>query len=127
MIGILYNAIMHNLEFGQAYCKDLLKRIQNLFHIFLSFISFSMHFRILNKFLLEKENRKKTGIPRNNPWAAFGPRSQPAGLAQQPRQPGWPTWCGARALGGHHAQHKPELRRREKQGERRSAFMVCQQ
>jgi hypothetical protein len=31
MIGILYNAIIHNMDFGQAYCKDLLKGIQRKF------------------------------------------------------------------------------------------------
>jgi hypothetical protein len=27
MIEILYIVIMHNMEFGEAYCKDLHKRI----------------------------------------------------------------------------------------------------
>jgi hypothetical protein len=26
IIGNVYNALMHKIEFGQSYCKDLLKR-----------------------------------------------------------------------------------------------------
>jgi hypothetical protein len=33
MIGILYNAIMLNMEFGQACCKDRLKRILRIFNL----------------------------------------------------------------------------------------------
>jgi hypothetical protein len=52
MIGILYNAIMHNLEFGQAYSKDLLKRI--LWRFILHFCDiYSIFYELLkfNKFL----------------------------------------------------------------------------
>jgi hypothetical protein len=39
-------------EFGQAYCKDLLNRILMKFIVyFLSFILFSMNFKILYGFL----------------------------------------------------------------------------
>jgi hypothetical protein len=34
MIGILYNAIMHNMEFGQAYCKYFLKRNPKKFNLY---------------------------------------------------------------------------------------------
>jgi hypothetical protein len=45
------------MEFGQAYCKDLLKGIQwNLFNIF-TFIVFFMIFGTLNEFL-EKISEK---------------------------------------------------------------------
>jgi hypothetical protein len=61
-IGILYKTIMHKMEFGQTYYKYLLKRIWNKFiSYFLSFIPFSMYFRILNEFwnsYSKKENQK---------------------------------------------------------------------
>jgi hypothetical protein len=51
-IGIFYKAIMHKMEFGQAYCKDLLNRILMKFiSFFPSFIVFSRYFRILIEFL----------------------------------------------------------------------------
>jgi hypothetical protein len=50
---------MHKMEFGQAYCQDLVKRILRKFIIyFLSFSLFSMHFRNLHEFL---ENLKGEG------------------------------------------------------------------
>jgi hypothetical protein len=42
VIGILYNAIMDNMEFGQAYCKDLLKKESK------KIILFVLNFRNLN-------------------------------------------------------------------------------
>jgi hypothetical protein len=36
VIGILYNAIMHNMEFGQIHCKDFLKKeSKEIYFIFL--------------------------------------------------------------------------------------------
>jgi hypothetical protein len=52
MVGILYNEIMHNMEFGQAYCKDLLKRI--LWRLILQFCDrYSIFYELLkfNEFL----------------------------------------------------------------------------
>jgi hypothetical protein len=79
VIGILYNAIMHNMEFGQAYCKDFLKGIQrNLFFIFRSFTLFLMIFRSFTHFLriylfifeiLEKEKRFLAREPASGPQA----------------------------------------------------------
>jgi hypothetical protein len=51
VIGILYNAIVHNMEFGQAYCKYFLKRNQkklvmgfihefNIIYLFSIYITF---------------------------------------------------------------------------------------
>jgi hypothetical protein len=59
MIGILYNAIMHNLEFDQTYCKDLLKEI--LWRFILHFCDiYSIFYKLLkfNEFL-EIENEKR--------------------------------------------------------------------
>jgi hypothetical protein len=63
VIGILYNAIMDNMEFGQAYCKDFLKR--NLKNIL-----FVLNFRNLNlnEFDLTKILKKKSGT------VHFGPK-----------------------------------------------------
>jgi hypothetical protein len=36
IIEIVYNALMHKIEFGQSYCKDLLKRILNKFTLYFS-------------------------------------------------------------------------------------------
>jgi hypothetical protein len=36
VIGILYNAITHNMEFGQIHCKDLLKRNPKKFILYFS-------------------------------------------------------------------------------------------
>jgi hypothetical protein len=57
MIGILYNAIMHNMEFGQAYYKDFLKRNPK------KFILFILNFRNsnLNEFDLTKILEKEKG------------------------------------------------------------------
>jgi hypothetical protein len=71
MIGILYNAIMHNMEFGQAYSKDFLKKNKkNLFCIFMKFILFILNFRnsSLNEFDLTKILEK--GVQFN--WAKTG-------------------------------------------------------
>jgi hypothetical protein len=52
IIGILYNVTMHNMEFGEAYCKELAKRIPTKFILyFLSFNPFSMYFRNIMGFL----------------------------------------------------------------------------
>jgi hypothetical protein len=52
LIEIFYIAIMHKYWFCQTHCKDLLQMILKKFiSYFLSFISFSMNFRNLNKFL----------------------------------------------------------------------------
>jgi hypothetical protein len=56
MIGILYNAIMHNMEFGQAYRKDLLNRILwgfilhffDIYSIFYELLKFKEFLEILN-------------------------------------------------------------------------------
>jgi hypothetical protein len=56
MIGILYNAIMHNMEFGQFYCKDLLKRnlwrfilhLCDIYSIFYELLKFNKFLEILN-------------------------------------------------------------------------------
>jgi hypothetical protein len=50
---------MHKMQFGQAYCQDILtKIIKKFISYFLSFISFSTYFRSLyefQKFLKENE------------------------------------------------------------------------
>jgi hypothetical protein len=58
MIGILYNAIMYNMEFGQAYCKDFLKRNPK------KFILFILNFKNsnLNEFDLTKILEKEKGV-----------------------------------------------------------------
>jgi hypothetical protein len=73
MIGILYNAIMHNMEFGQAYSKDFLKKNpKKLFCIFMKFILFILNFRnsSLNEFDLTKilEKRGTVQLGQNWPW-----------------------------------------------------------
>jgi hypothetical protein len=51
-IGIFYEAIMQKMEFGQAYCKDLINRILIKFILYFpSFIVFLRYFRILIEFL----------------------------------------------------------------------------
>jgi hypothetical protein len=44
-IAIVYNAIMHKMQFGQAYCQDLVKRILKKFILY-----FSMIYTIFYKF-----------------------------------------------------------------------------
>jgi hypothetical protein len=72
---------MHKMEFGQAYCKDLLKRVPMkfisyfcepyyIFYACLNFIRFSENVKEIEKF--------------KNPaqwWAATGPRPSGYGLA----------------------------------------------
>jgi hypothetical protein len=61
MIGILYNAIMHNMEFGQSYCKYLLKRILRRFILHFCDI-YSVFYELLkfNEFFKKKlENNFK--------------------------------------------------------------------
>jgi uncharacterized membrane protein len=64
MIEILYNAIKHNMEFGQAYYKDFLKRNPK------KFILFILNFRNsnLNEFDLTKILKKEKG------YCLFGPK-----------------------------------------------------
>jgi hypothetical protein len=59
MIGILYNVIMHNLEFGQAYSKDLLNWI--LWRFILHFCDIYSIFYELLKFNEFLEIFTKTG------------------------------------------------------------------
>jgi hypothetical protein len=52
IIGNVYNALMHKIECGQSYYKDLLERILNKFTLYFpSFIQISMDFRSWNQFL----------------------------------------------------------------------------
>jgi hypothetical protein len=48
VIGILYNAIMHNMKFGQIHCVDLLKKIHTKFTLYFS--SISTNFYLISKF-----------------------------------------------------------------------------
>jgi hypothetical protein len=48
VIGILYNAIMHNMEFGQVPCVDLLEKIHTKFTLYFS--SISTNFYLILKF-----------------------------------------------------------------------------
>jgi hypothetical protein len=71
---------------------------RNLFHIFLSLIIFSTYFINLLDFLeILKQNQNPKKKKRwNSAGPAFGPRLQPAGVAQWPIQhgrPGHPTWA----------------------------------
>jgi hypothetical protein len=51
-IGIFYEAIMNKMEFGPAYCKDLLNKILKKFiSHFSKFSVFSRYFRSLIEFL----------------------------------------------------------------------------
>jgi hypothetical protein len=53
VIGILYNTIMHNMEFGQAYCKDSLKRNPKKFILYFSKVSTNFYLiSNLDSFLL---------------------------------------------------------------------------
>jgi hypothetical protein len=87
MIGILYNAIMHNMEFGQAYCKDLLKRIlqKNILHfcymysIFYELLKFNEFMEILNQKMILKLIK-----PRNGVRAIFGLRPSSEGSVPGP-------------------------------------------
>jgi hypothetical protein len=62
MVGILYNAIMHNLEFDQTCCKDLLKGILwrfilhfcDIYSIFYELLKFNEFLKI--KIEIEKQN-----------------------------------------------------------------------
>jgi hypothetical protein len=47
VIGILYNAIMHNLDFGQIHCVDLLKETHTKFILYFS--SISINFYLISK------------------------------------------------------------------------------
>jgi hypothetical protein len=49
IIRNVYNALMHKIECGQSYCKDLLKRILNKFTLYFS--EFYTNFRSWNEFL----------------------------------------------------------------------------
>jgi hypothetical protein len=64
VIGILYNAIVHNTEFGQAYSKYFLKRNPKKFILyFYEIYLITLNFRNsnLNKFDLTKILLKKRG------------------------------------------------------------------
>jgi hypothetical protein len=39
IIGIIYKAILHKIEFSQAYCQDLIKRIPMEFILYFSDLS----------------------------------------------------------------------------------------
>jgi hypothetical protein len=50
-MGIFYKAIMHKQGFGEAKCKDLIKRIRTKFtSYFCDFIQFTIKFGTLNEF-----------------------------------------------------------------------------
>jgi hypothetical protein len=80
MIGILYNAIMHNLDFGQINCVDLLKKTHTKFTLYFSSISTNFYlilkleivsaiFKLIIKFRKEKQ-MNSTGpksVPRPQP------------------------------------------------------------
>jgi hypothetical protein len=52
IIGIVYNALMHKIEFGQAYSQDLHARIIKKFILhFMSFTIVSMKFGTWSKLL----------------------------------------------------------------------------
>jgi hypothetical protein len=64
MIGILYNALRCNIEFDQAYCKDLLKRVirkfilhfcdmYSIFYELLTFHEFQEIFKSENDFEID--------------------------------------------------------------------------
>jgi hypothetical protein len=101
---------MRKIEFGQAYSKDLLKRIQgNLFCIFRVLFHFLWILEVYTNFW----NFKMKNKIRENEWrmnsvrAALGPRPQPTGSAQPAAmQPGRPTARrgAARVSGGHRAR-----------------------
>jgi hypothetical protein len=73
VIKILYNAIMHNMEFGQAYCKYFLKRNPKKFILyFYKIYYFILNFRNSNlkKFDLTKipeKQRDTVHLARNRP------------------------------------------------------------
>jgi hypothetical protein len=77
VIEILYNAIMHNMEFGQAHCKDFLKRNPKKFILYVYEIYlFILNFRNsnLNEFDLTKILGKTMGtvhLGQNWQWASF--------------------------------------------------------
>jgi hypothetical protein len=55
---------MHTMEFGQAYCKDIFKRVHTKFTLyFFIFIQFIMKFGILNEFTgnLNQKSISKNG------------------------------------------------------------------
>jgi hypothetical protein len=53
VIGIFYEAIKHEMEFGQAYCQDLLKGIPRNFTLYFFWVLsyFLWFFWILKEFL----------------------------------------------------------------------------
>jgi hypothetical protein len=75
VIGILYNAIMHNMEFGQAHCKYFLKRNPKKFILYVYEIYlFILNFRNsnLNEFDLTKILEKNNGYCSSGPKLAMG-------------------------------------------------------
>jgi hypothetical protein len=70
MIGILHNAIMHNMEFGQAYCKDLPKRILqkfilhfcDMYSIFYELLKFNEFLEILNQKMILKLIKMRNSV-----------------------------------------------------------------
>jgi hypothetical protein len=81
---------MHKNEFGQDYCNYLFTRIiEEFISYFLCFISFSMHFRILNEFLefINENQNPGKGNGMISAWPEFGPWPRYAGPAHWLKHP----------------------------------------
>jgi hypothetical protein len=121
-MGIFYKAIMHKQGFGEAKCKDLIKRIRTKFtSYFCDFIQFTIKFGTLNEFT--GNLNMKLILENGKHWNGCGPisglRPCGAGPVQQPlrlgekrrvgrlgwpgpwQQPAWLTHARRR-------RHKPE-------------------